>query len=178
MKCGGQVGCKVRRIFPALDISHCFCCISEVPPEIFNPLQQNTQWWAGTQGGILSWRKPQMLLHFAADGWLGLLCRLQCGHQGSSQLCARAAATFDFSPLWLFPPFCCFEFCCCYYRTCSFSNCLCPSGPRLPGRLMAGTLWHSLVGTKALQRTKQSLVSLPCNRSPSQHWNQFLPPNN
>lgn len=88
-------------------------------------------------------------------------CPTLCGHQGSSQLCAIPAATFYFSLLWCFPPFCCFEFCCCYYKTCSFSHCLCPSGPRLPGRMMAGTLWHSLVGTKALQdKAKSGLPAL------------------
>lgn len=99
-------------------------------------------------------------------------CPALCGHQGSSQLCAIAAATFYFPPLWRFPPLCCFEFCCCCYKTCPFSNSLCPSGPRLLAP--SGTAWWAL----KLCRTKQSLVSLPCNHSPSQHWNQPLPPNN
>lgn len=153
-----------KKIFPALDTSHSFCCISKMPPEIFNPLQQNTQWWTRIQGGRLSWRKTQMLFHFAADAWLGVLCRCVSNTVWSPELltlCAIAAATFYFSPLWCLPPFCCFEFCCCHYKTCSFSNCLCLSGPRLPGRLMAGTPWHSLVGTEALQdKAKSGLTAL------------------
>lgn len=83
-------------------------------------------------------------------------CPTLCGHRGSSRLCAVAAATSYFSPLWCFPPFCCYEFCCCCYKSCSFSNCLCPWGPRLPGRLRAGTPWHSPVDTKALQDKAKS----------------------
>lgn len=54
------------------------------------------------------------------------------------------------------------------------------SAPQVPDCLAGwwlapcGTAWWAL----KLCRTKQSLVSLPCNPSPSLHWNQFLPPNN